>query len=137
MNFYKIITGITYPFSDFTNLLSDLLMPTDQRPGLPDIVHEARIELLPRKTCKKNYYKRFTSRMICAGQKHGGRDTCDGDSGGPLVCRSKRDGKWTLWGITSWGDNDLCNPDSDKPGVYVKVSKYVRWVQKMMWKLGT
>ncbi|XP_072025410.1 LOW QUALITY PROTEIN: chymotrypsinogen A-like [Amphiura filiformis] len=129
---------IGWGYTHYSNLLSDLLMPDDLRPGLPNIVHEAQIELLSRKTCRKHYYKRFTSRMLCAGQENGGRDTCDGDSGGPLVCRnSLRDGKWTLWGITSWGDNNLCNPESDKPGVYVKVSKYVRWVEKMIWKLGT
>ena len=38
--------------------------------------------------------------MICGGDQN--LDTCQGDSGGPLIANI--DGKFTLVGITSWGD---------------------------------
>ena len=115
--------------SDYTSVLNDIFKPNNIRSSLPNIPHEAEIKILPRKTCKKQYYNRFTSRMLCAGFQNGGRDTCDGDSGGPLMCKGK-DGRWKLTGITSWGDNSLCDPNSDKPGVYVNVLKYLKWIKK-------
>lgn len=47
-----------------------------------------------------------------------------GDSGGPLMC----DGR--LQGIVSWGPG-VCG-DPKKPGVYVNLCKYTRWLQETM-----
>ena len=46
-----------------------------------------------------------------------------GDSGGPA--QTEVNGKWTLVGITSWGDG--CG-DPNSPGVYTKVSNYITWI---------
>ena len=62
--------------------------------------------------------------MFCAGYERGGRDACLGDSGGPMMCQ-REDGKWLLLGITSNGDG--CGR-AGRPGVYTKVSNYLKWI---------
>lgn len=61
--------------------------------------------------------------MICAGVMNDNMDTCQGDSGGPLVVPDAN-GKWTLIGITSWGQG--CG----NVGVYTHVQKYLDWITK-------
>lgn len=73
------------------------------------------------------YGSAITEGMICAGDLTGGIDACDGDSGGPLACLEN--GVFTLYGLTSWGQR--CGY-ANKPGVYVKVSFYKKWIDKIM-----
>ncbi|XP_022087504.1 chymotrypsinogen A-like [Acanthaster planci] len=100
---------------------------------LPSELREARVPLLSTKTCRDAYGFTLTGRMICAGYMGGERrpDTCKGDSGGPLVCQSV-DGRWKLWGVTSWGSNQFCSqsPTDPAPGVYTRVDKFVNWIDK-------
>ena len=63
--------------------------------------------------------------MICAGfrQRRGDdEERCQplgyGDSGGPLVCRKKRENRWFLVGIVSWGH--FCTHDKFTPGVFTR-----------------
>ncbi|KAL3271631.1 hypothetical protein HHI36_022105 [Cryptolaemus montrouzieri] len=83
------------------------------------------VPLQPEKICKMPhvYGPNITDGMICAGYLDGGTDSCDGDSGGPLACLDE--GFFTLYGITSWGER--CGY-ANKPGVYVKVAKYRKWI---------
>ncbi|XP_044261620.1 uncharacterized protein LOC123009400 [Tribolium madens] len=71
------------------------------------------------------YGDALTEGMICAGSLDEGIDSCDGDSGGPLACLY--DGVFTLYGITSWGQH--CGY-ANKPGVYVKIAHYKRWIDE-------
>ncbi|XP_038060536.1 kallikrein-14-like [Patiria miniata] len=102
---------------------------------LPSELREATVPLISAKTCRNAYGFTLTSRMVCAGHMHGERrpDTCKGDSGGPLVCQSQ-DGRWKLWGVTSWGGNQFCSqsPTDPAPGVYTRVDKFVNWIEKKM-----
>ncbi|KAI2655248.1 Cationic trypsin [Labeo rohita] len=75
--------------------------------------------ILSDSTCKKAHHGNITPCMFCAGFMEGGKDSCQGDSGGPLVCNNQ------LQGIVAW-DNSCAQ--KDKPGVYTKVCKYVRWI---------
>ena len=69
--------------------------------------------------------------MICAGDLvNGRRDACEGDSGGPLIIsKSNNDRTAIIYGIASFGF--FCGR-SDGPGVYVRVSKYINWIQNKM-----
>ncbi|XP_078016986.1 neurotrypsin isoform X1 [Epinephelus lanceolatus] len=93
---------------------------------------QAWVPLLPAWKCKKRYSDRFTSRMLCAGslsERHR-VDSCQGDSGGPLVCQAEG-GHWVLTGVISWG-HGCGNPSF--PGVYTRVSRFLRWIDKVISK---
>lgn len=72
----------------------------------------------------------LTERMLCAGVKAGGRDSCYGDSGGPLVATVG--GKPTQLGIVSWGegpaDADVKCGHEDVYGVYARVASFKDWI---------
>lgn len=56
-----------------------------------------------------------------------GNDACQGDGGGPLVCQD--DGFFELAGLVSWGFG--CGR-VDVPGVYVKVSSFIGWINQII-----
>ncbi|XP_067153745.1 neurotrypsin isoform X3 [Apteryx mantelli] len=92
-------------------------------------LQQAAIPLLPKKVCEERYKRRFTGRMLCAGnlQERKRVDSCQGDSGGPLMC--ERPGEsWVVYGVTSWGYG--CGV-KDSPGVYTKVSSFVPWIKSV------
>ncbi|XP_076261682.1 trypsin-like serine protease domain-containing protein masquerade [Rhynchophorus ferrugineus] len=63
---------------------------------------------------------------FCAGGEEG-NDACQGDGGGPLVCQD--DGFYELVGLVSWGFG--CGR-VDVPGVYVKVSSFIGWINQII-----
>ncbi|CAH0384577.1 unnamed protein product [Bemisia tabaci] len=63
---------------------------------------------------------------FCAGGEEG-NDACQGDGGGPLVCQD--DGFYELAGLVSWGFG--CGR-VDVPGVYVKVSSFIGWINQII-----
>ncbi|XP_008559655.1 protein masquerade [Microplitis demolitor] len=63
---------------------------------------------------------------FCAGGELG-NDACQGDGGGPLVCQD--DGFYELAGLVSWGFG--CGR-VDVPGVYVKVSAFIGWINQII-----
>ncbi len=73
----------------------------------------------------------LTERMLCAGIKAGGRDSCYGDSGGPLVANVN--GKPLQLGIVSWGegpaDSEVKCGHEDVYGVYSRVSSFKDWIE--------
>ncbi|XP_037376584.1 plasminogen isoform X1 [Talpa occidentalis] len=93
------------------------------------LLKEAQIPVIENKVC--NRYELLNGRVrsseLCAGDLVGGTDSCQGDSGGPLVCFEKD--KYILQGVTSWG---LGCARPNKPGVYVRVSRFVNWIEETM-----
>ncbi|XP_076288691.1 uncharacterized protein LOC143213077 isoform X2 [Lasioglossum baleicum] len=86
------------------------------------------VPLLDQSVCRAGHVygeAAISDGMFCAGYLDEGVDTCDGDSGGPLACY--HNGAFTLYGITSWGQH--CGK-VNKPGVYVRVSYYRRWIDQ-------
>ena len=57
-----------------------------------------------------------------------GKDSCTGDSGGPLISRQGEEEPMYLKGIVSFGAR-RCG-EKGIPGVYTKVSEYIRWISK-------
>lgn len=79
----------------------------------------------------------LTDDQFCAGDyEHGGRDTCQGDSGGPIQIMEERVNciynfpLHTIVGVTSFGRD--CGRKM-APGVYTKVSRYVDWIESVVW----
>jgi len=72
----------------------------------------------------------LTERMLCAGVKAGGRDSCYGDSGGPLV--ADVGGRTVQLGIVSWGegpaDAEVKCGHEDVYGVYARVASFKDWI---------
>ncbi|XP_031240151.1 kallikrein-13 [Mastomys coucha] len=95
---------------------------TSPQVNYPKTLQCANIELRSDEECRQVYPGKITANMLCAGTKEGGKDSCEGDSGGPLICNGK------LYGIISWGDFPCGQPN--RPGVYTRVSKYLRWIHE-------
>ncbi|KAF3831331.1 hypothetical protein GH733_000068 [Mirounga leonina] len=93
------------------------------------LLKETQLPVIENKVCNRYEYLngRVKSTELCAGNLAGGTDSCQGDSGGPLVCFEKD--KYILQGVTSWG---LGCARPNKPGVYVRVSRFVTWIEGIM-----
>ena len=93
----------------------------------PTILQEAQVPYVPVSKCNKSYKGKILAGMICAGVPTGGTDSCQGDSGGPLVCVNKKDGRYILLGVTSWGYGCA---QKGYYGVYADVRNngYKKWI---------
>ncbi|CAF3508182.1 unnamed protein product [Rotaria sp. Silwood2] len=65
--------------------------------------------------------------QFCAGIITGGKDTCQGDSGGPLMAFVNK--AWQPHGITSNGNGCAL---SSNPGIYTRVSYYIKWIASIV-----
>ncbi|EDW68570.1 uncharacterized protein [Drosophila virilis] len=97
-----------------------------------NILKEVDVPILSHHQCEAQlrntrlgYSYKLNPGFICAGGEEG-KDACKGDGGGPLVC--ERNGVWNVVGVVSWGIG--CG-QVNVPGVYVKVSAYLPWIQQI------
>nr|XP_002709465.1 atrial natriuretic peptide-converting enzyme isoform X1 [Oryctolagus cuniculus] len=95
---------------------------------MPFKLQEGEVRIISLEQCQSYFdMKTITTRMICAGYESGTVDSCMGDSGGPLVCEQPG-GRWTLFGLTSWGS--VCFSKVLGPGVYSNVSYFAKWIER-------
>jgi trypsin len=70
--------------------------------GYPTALRTVSVPIVSDESCRDSYGRQVVeSVMVCAGNDHGGRDSCSGDSGGPLMVRP--DDTWLQVGVVSWG----------------------------------
>lgn len=73
--------------------------------------------------------------MICAGSSEDRKDTCQGDSGGPLQIVHEETNEvkcmYNIIGVTSFGV--ACGIGKNQPGVYTRVSYYIKWIEDNVW----
>lgn len=99
-----------------------------------NILLKTNVTAVSRDECNDSYKnwrklpKGIAADQLCAGDPRGISDACQGDSGGPLVTVSK-EGQNRLVGVTSFGRG--CG--SPVPGVYVRVSSYLDWIESVVW----
>ena len=94
--------------------------------GYPKDLYQVGVPIVSRTDCNdaNSYNGEITARMICAGFKNGGKDSCDGDSGGPMIVKDSL-GRWRAQaGIVSWGDG-CAQPNLY--GVYSRVAVLSSW----------
>lgn len=85
-------------------------------------LREVDVPFVTNAACRNSYGSYIRDTNICAGE--GGKDSCQGDSGGPGVYQSG--GVTSIVGVTSFG-NGCARPGF--PGVYTKVSSYIKWIE--------
>ncbi|XP_017011709.3 uncharacterized protein [Drosophila takahashii] len=97
-----------------------------------NILKEVDVPILSHQQCEQQlrntrlgYSYKLNPGFVCAGGEEG-KDACKGDGGGPLVC--DRNGAMHVVGVVSWGIG--CG-QVNVPGVYVKVSAYLPWIQQI------
>ncbi|XP_017127887.1 uncharacterized protein LOC108146399 isoform X1 [Drosophila elegans] len=97
-----------------------------------NILKEVDVPILSHQQCESQlrntrlgYNYKLNPGFVCAGGEEG-KDACKGDGGGPLVC--DRNGAMHVVGVVSWGIG--CG-QVNVPGVYVKVSAYLPWIQQI------
>nr|XP_042706287.1 atrial natriuretic peptide-converting enzyme isoform X11 [Chrysemys picta bellii] len=99
--------------------------------SVPFKLQEGEVRIISLEQCQSYFdMKTITSRMLCAGYESGTVDSCMGDSGGPLVCEQPA-GRWTLFGLTSWGS--VCFSKVLGPGVYSNVSHFTEWIERQIY----
>ena len=103
-----------------------------------DVLQELGLEVIPNDECTNEYRQSFIKRNFSPAQASTfnisstqmcakgppGNDSCRGDSGGPLMSTNSI-GQWVMNGVVSFGNNKC---DSEVPGVYTRVSKYLEWI---------
>uniref|UniRef100_A0A8C2CES6 Corin, serine peptidase n=1 Tax=Cyprinus carpio TaxID=7962 RepID=A0A8C2CES6_CYPCA len=98
---------------------------------MPFKLQEGEVRIISVSQCQSYFdMKTITSRMLCAGYEAGTIDSCMGDSGGPLVCEED-DGRWSLYGLTSWGS--VCFSKVLGPGVYANVTHFTEWIERQIY----
>jgi len=87
-------------------------------------LRKVEVPVISDKHCQHSYnQEEILDSMICAGYKHGGKDSCQGDSGGPFMCGHQ------LTGVVSWGYGCA---EAKHPGVYTQTSYFVDWLNANM-----
>ncbi|KAJ8683976.1 hypothetical protein QAD02_019768 [Eretmocerus hayati] len=91
-----------------------------------EILLKARIRVADQNYCRdvlKEKGYEIHSTQICAYDPTYRRGHCRGDSGGPLTANG------ILVGIVSWSSKDPYCASTKYPGVYTRVSEFIKWIK--------
>ncbi|VDK20733.1 unnamed protein product [Taenia asiatica] len=92
-------------------------------PRQPLRLLEVDLPLVSLQRCRRTFRNLREWVHVCAGEK--GKDTCRGDSGGGLFCQNPEDGKWYIYGVTSFGSVVGCG---EHYGVYACTRGISDWI---------
>lgn len=98
---------------------------------------KAKLDLVDVENCQKASGKNQAEAdyHICATDKSGGRkDSCQGDSGGPLQVIQPQDNPCMLHIIGVVSKGTVCGLNNSH-GIYVKVSKFIDWIEQIVWNV--
>jgi trypsin len=116
------ITGLAKPNTLVRVVGWGATSPDGNRSSASADLQEVDVPIVNNTLCKQamTYDGDVTNRMICAGNKTGGKDSCVGDSGSPLFSylATARTGVQT--GIASWGGLPCATKNTY--GVYTRIS---------------
>jgi len=115
--------------TSFTGITSDDLL-------------KVTLDLFSQPFCNNSYRNQISRKLnqgikedtqMCAGSTETEKDTCQGDSGGPLqifhdMSNDNVSCMYDIVGVTSFGK--AC---SGSPGVYTRVSAYIKWIEDIVW----
>ena len=129
MNFTKAISPACLPVNDNDQFVNASAIASGwgklfMDGPMPVVLNYVDLSVLSNSNCGSNL--NIDNYHLCATglNKYGDlTDTCEGDSGGPLV--TQVDGRWTLIGVVSYGNN--CSEPS-YPGVYARVTSVLDWI---------
>ncbi|XP_044258985.1 serine protease snake-like isoform X2 [Tribolium madens] len=98
-----------------------------------DQLNKVELVFVSNELCNKTYDGFVVDdSQLCAGSGKDEKDTCQGDSGGPLQIYHEGDDILCMYdvvGITSFGQFDC----GLAPGVYTRVSHYIKWIEDIVW----
>lgn len=95
-----------------------------------NVLLKAVLPIVSNGVCERVFRRsaKITSSQLCAGGEKG-IDSCRGDSGGPLFFSGKVKGlRYVQYGIVSVGVVSNCGGDETYPGIYARVSNYMKWI---------
>ncbi|MFI5828534.1 S1 family serine peptidase [Streptomyces sp. NPDC051578] len=99
---------------------------TNAQNDLPDLLQQATLTTFSATQCQNFKGGKVTSRMLCAGDPKGAKDTCPADQGAPLAYQGR------LVGIYSWGAGcGLAAPNASSP-VFNRISTFTTWINTVM-----
>jgi secreted trypsin-like serine protease len=102
----------------------------DQHEDIPRFIEDIRtVDPLVCFFADSRYFHLASVRTFCAGGE--GKGPCRGDSGGGFLMKSKRTGRWTIYGIVGASLYDpLFNTcDVDRYAVYTNVIHFLDWIR--------
>ncbi|CAG7833425.1 unnamed protein product, partial [Allacma fusca] len=122
--------GVTYAHQQA--IVAGWGLPSTEAPGTNTRLQKLNVSVFSQPMCKEYYAHRANKRMMCAGYKEGGRDSCMGDSGGPLMLETEQK-VWTQIGTVSWGEGCAV---AGNPGVYYRLTEIGQWATYVSNLLG-